>query len=229
MPDIDYVVPPVPARTMPERIYGTILLSYRDPDLRINVTSEERHIVCAEPSPYDDGLHDFEAADYAAQRDALLHLLDSLRDCEMVFRVEADFAGRKEPESLYFAKIYRGSGPCFAEVDPYYLDPTGGLNSYIDGLNLSSTAAARQAYDLLYGGFVAAEIDHMDNAWSHKDRMGEVNFFRRALENAREPIGLLSALTHRSKRPLATQIRSAQEKGADAEQRPPRHYPDYSL
>lgn len=217
MPDIDYVIPPVPATAKPDRVCGTILLSFRDAVYQLNMTSEEGHVFCPHPSPYSDGLFDFDAADYNAQRDALLRMLSVGKSCEMVFRVEAYFADHEESESLYFAKIHCDRGACFAEVDPYYMDPTGRLNAYADGLDLSGPSRARQMYDLLFGGFVAAEIDHMDNAWSHEDRMNEVFFFRRALEHARESDGLLSVVTQETKRPLATQIQSAQNRTTSAD------------
>lgn len=208
----DHTLTHIPTIKTPERVCGTILLSYHDPDFRLHVTSTESHIVCAAHSPYDDGLHDFDAADYAAQRDALLRMLSVGKSCEMVFRVEVPPKRSEAPESLYFAKIYLDKNTCFAEIDPYYLDPHCGLNAYVDGLDLSKPERARKVYDLLFGGFLATEIDHMNNAWSHEDRMDEVSLFRRALEHARKPNGLLSIVTQETKRPLSTQIQTAQDR-----------------
>lgn len=200
-------------------VFGTVSLSYIDHTFGLLVSSEQFHHTYTVPPYGDDGLFCFDNANYELLQSVFLQLLSAGAYCEIVFTLQDMDQGGK---SLYSAKFYHDAPVTFADIWlPHYDDTPGIFNHDFSAQSnpVSAPALAKQTLDLLYGGFLAAEIDALGSDPELHAQSAPVKLFRKAMEQSQDPDHFFNVLDATVKPSLSQRVQSAQCK-TNARQKP---------
>lgn len=167
-----------------EQVQGECILRYTDPEFSVNVEFSQHHVSFDDPSNHYDNAFSFAGADYSHQMAVFRNLCSQSRANCLDFKLSAKTA--ISSEILYFARLRYENHLISMTVAPEYRRLP---EIYANNIPADNPEQLQHVLNLVYGGFLASEIDCLGQDNEQREKTTPVQLYRRAAKYLFRPNG----------------------------------------